>query len=72
VREKRSLEILQRKDFKEGMRAVAQAYNLSYSAGGDQKDHGSRPAWVKGHEPSPHLKQWLSAVVCTCHPQLYG
>jgi hypothetical protein len=25
---------------------VAHAYNLNYSGGRDQEDHGSKPAWV--------------------------
>jgi hypothetical protein len=35
---------------KETLGAVAYSCNPSYLGGGDQKDHNSRPAWVKSSE----------------------
>jgi hypothetical protein len=45
---------------------VAQACNPSHLGGRDQEDHGLRSSWAKSSQ-DPHLKQWLGALVLTCH-----
>jgi hypothetical protein len=51
-----------------GQAPVAQAYNPSYLGDKDQKDHGSRPAWVKSEIlsqkcPTRVRHRWLMPVI---------
>jgi hypothetical protein len=50
---------------------VAYIYNISYSGGRDQEDHGSRPAEARSlQDPISINKQGV--VVCTCDPSYTG
>jgi hypothetical protein len=49
----------------------AHTCNPSYQGGGDQEDHGSRPAWAKSsQDPISTNKKW-GIVMHACHPSMW-